>query len=57
MSLTLIVIHYFSFVVTGVTDDVKFVSVNVQIEDIAKMTIDIKLLNFRISRSMGRIEL
>lgn len=57
MSLTLIVIHYFRFVVTGVTDDVKFVSVNVQIEDIAKMTIDIKLLNFRISRSMGRIEL
>ena len=57
MRLTLIVIHYFCFVVTGVTDDVKFVSVNVQIEDIAKMTIDIKLLNFRISRSMGRIEL
>ena len=57
MSLTLIVIHYFCFVVTGVTDDVKFVSVNVQIEDIAKMTIDIKLLNFRISRSRGRIEL
>ena len=36
------------------TDDAQPVCDNAKLEDIAKMSIDIKLLDLRISRSMGR---
>lgn len=36
------------------TDDTETVGDNAKLEDIAKMSIDIQLLDFRICRSMGR---
>ena len=44
--------HKVFVVKRDMTDDTQPVSNNAKLEDIAKMTIDIELLNLRISRSM-----
>ena len=45
--------HKVCIIKRDVADDAQSVGDNAKLEDIAKMTIDIKLFNLRISRSMG----
>ena len=46
--------HKVFVVERDMTDNAQPIGDNAKFEDIAKMPIDIQLLNFRISRSMGR---
>ena len=45
------------FVKGNMANNSKSVGDNAKLENITKMSIDVKLFDFRISRSMGRIEL